>query len=55
MKNRYTDLQKQAAYENTYDCLYCGYGKSYWNNCGLDEETSKEIWEQAYEDTCSEE
>lgn len=29
IKNRHKDRQKQAAYENAYDCLYYGYGKSY--------------------------
>lgn len=55
MKNRYSDIQKQAAYENAYDCLYYGYGKSTWNNCGLDEDTSNEVWNQAFKDITEEE
>lgn len=50
-KQRYpTDEQKQAAYENACDCLYYGYGRNYWNSCGLDEPTSQEVWKQAHED-----
>lgn len=52
MKRRYTDIQKQAAYENAYDCLYYGYGKSVWNNCGLNEEDSIKVWKQAHKDIC---
>lgn len=54
MKTRYKDMQKQAVYESAYDCLYYGYGKSDWNNCGLDEEVSTLVWEQAFNDICSE-
>lgn len=53
IKKRYGDRQKQSAYENAYDCLYYGYEKSVWNNYELDEETSKEVWNQAFEDICS--
>lgn len=55
MKHKYIDKQKQAAYENAYECLYFGYGKTYWNNCGLTEDVSEDIWKQAYDDICSEE
>lgn len=55
MKKRYKSIQKQAAYENAYDCLYYGYGKSVWNNCGLDEDTSNEVWNQAFKDITEEE
>lgn len=55
MKNRYNnDGQKQAAYENACDCLYYGFGKNVWNNCGLDEQLSKEVWKQAFEDMSDE-
>ena len=37
----------QAAYENACDCLYYGYGKSAWNNCGLPKPTANMIWERA--------
>lgn len=51
MKIRYKDdIQKQAAYENACDCLCYGFGKSIWNNCNLDEQSSKEVWKQAFED-----
>lgn len=43
-----TDLEK-AALENAIDCLYFGYGKKFWNNLGLDKETSNKIWEKAIE------
>ena len=54
IKNRYKDRQKQAAYENAYDCLYYGYGKSYWNSCGLDKQSQNEVWKQAFQDICRE-
>lgn len=54
IKNRYKERQKQAAYENAYDCLYYGYGKSYWNNCELDEQSSNEVWKQALKDISKE-
>ena len=55
MKIRYSDTKMQAAYENAYDCLYYGMGRSVWNNCGLDKEASMEVWQQAFYDICSEE
>lgn len=55
IKQRYTDIIMQNAYENAYDCLYYGYGRSFWNNYGLDEKTSNKIWNKAFEDICSEE
>lgn len=54
MKKRYEDVQKQSAYENAYDCLLYGYGEKYWNNCGLNESTSEEVWKQAFVDICNE-
>lgn len=41
--------QEQAAYENALDCLYFGYGKKYWNACGLSEEEAGRIWKEARE------
>lgn len=52
-KNRYTDLQKQAAYENACDCLCYGYGRSYWNPCGLDKAAQNTVWKQAFDDMAS--
>lgn len=48
---KYTDITylEIAAFENALDCLYYGYGKKYWNNCGLDKETSDKIWKKAIE------
>ena len=47
MKNTNKKIQMQAAYKNAVDCLYYGYGKSYWNCCGLDKKTADEVWIQA--------
>lgn len=49
-KNRYSNKQKQNAYMNACDCLYYGYGKSYWNNCGLSDDDATKVWSQAYKD-----
>lgn len=51
-KKRFADDQKQFAYENACDCLYYGYGKRYWNNCGLSEHDAEKVWEKAYSDMC---
>lgn len=51
-KKRYTNQQKQNAYMNACDCLYYGYGKSDWNNCGLSDEDAAEVWKQAHKDLC---
>lgn len=51
----YKDPIKQAAFENAYDCLYYGYGKSYWNSCGLSESDAKKVWKKAFETICEEE
>ena len=40
----YEDNIKEIAFENAIDCLIYGYGKKYWDNQELDEETSKKIW-----------
>lgn len=55
MKTRYkNDIQKQAAYENACDCLCYGFGQDVWNSCGLDEQSYKEVWKQAFEDMANE-
>ena len=43
---KFTQL-KELAKLNAKDCLYYGYGKAYWNNLGLNEKLSNEIWKQA--------
>lgn len=45
--NLKNDIER-CAFENACDCLYFGYGKKYWNSCGLDEERAKEIWKMAF-------
>ena len=40
----YEDNIKEIAFENAIDCLIYGYGKKYWDNQELDEETSKKTW-----------
>lgn len=47
MARVYQDDSKEAAYENACDCLYYGYGKQYWNNCGLSETDSNIVWSEA--------
>jgi len=47
-KVRYNDQTKQNAYMNACDCLFYGYGKSYWNDCGCNDR--EEIWLQAKRD-----
>lgn len=37
-KNRYTDKAKQNAYMNACDCLYFGFGKIFWNDCGCNDD-----------------
>lgn len=49
-KKRYANTTKQNAYMNACDCMLYGYGRSYWNNCGLDESAADEVWNQAYTD-----
>lgn len=39
--------QEQAAYENAWECLWAGYGREYWNSCGLTGEKADEIWLEA--------
>lgn len=43
----------QAAWENACDCIYYGYNRGFWKshqgNMNLPEETSNEIWHQAWE------
>lgn len=43
-KNRYTDKAKQNAYMNACDCLYFGFGKIFWNDCGCNDDS---VWDQA--------
>lgn len=46
-KNRYTDKVKQNAYMNACDCLYFGFGKIFWNDCGCNDDS---VWDQAMRD-----
>ena len=46
-RKRFTDTAKQNAYRNACDCLYYGYGQSFWDDCGIDEMDRKEVWIQA--------
>lgn len=42
------------AYQNACDCIYYGYGKSYWNDCGLDNESiANQVWKAAKNDLAS--
>lgn len=41
---------KEGAFLNACDCLRHGFGKKYWNSCGLDEEEAKKVWEKALEE-----
>ena len=49
-KNRYGNKQKQDAYMNACDCLLYGYGRSYWNACGIEEHEQDEVWRAAIRD-----
>ena len=44
---RYTNKTMQNAYINACDCLYYGYGMSYWIDCGIPKEKRREVWMQA--------
>lgn len=46
----YEDQAKRYAYMNACDCLKFGYGKEYWNSCGLKGEDADNIWRQAKSD-----
>ena len=46
-RNRYKDKAKQNAYMNACDCLYYGYGMSFWNDCGISEDERRKVWTQA--------
>lgn len=46
-KEKYKDNLMQQAYNNACDCLYYGYGKKWWNSCGIDENAQNEVWSQA--------
>lgn len=39
--------QEKSAFLNACDCLRYGYGKAYWNCCGLDKKTADLIWKKA--------
>ena len=45
--------QEQSAYENACDCLYYGYGRKFWNSCGLQEKEAVRIWQEARKDMAS--
>lgn len=53
------ERQKEIAFQNACDCIYYGYGKGTWKseegNNNLDEETSNEIWHEAWEHMASQE
>ena len=44
---RYEDKAMQNAYKNACECLFYGYDKDFWNDCGIDEAERKEVWRQA--------
>lgn len=35
------------AFLNACDCLHYGYGKTYWSDCGIDEQYRDLVWKQA--------
>lgn len=43
----FDDKAKQNAYMNACDCLYYGYSKEFWNDCGIAPEERNEVWRQA--------
>lgn len=49
-KKRYSDPIMQNAYMNACDCLYYGYGKNTWNDCGIHEDLRDIVWKQAWRD-----
>lgn len=46
-RQRFKDKTKQNAYMNACDCLYYGYGREFWNDCGIAPEERNEVWRQA--------
>lgn len=52
-KKQYGNKTKQKAYINACDCLYNGYSKEQWNNCGISEAEAVEIWAVAFRDITS--
>lgn len=50
MKRRYGNKQKQRAYMNAFNCIMHGYGKNFWDSCGLDEIEADYVWQAATED-----
>ena len=50
-KKRYDEQDKQNSYMNACDCLFYGYGYSYFIPCGnYSEEVKKSVWNRAKED-----
>lgn len=41
-----TQLEKMA-FLNACDCLRYGYGRTYWNSCGLEGADADRIWKKA--------
>lgn len=48
MKHYSNELRLQAAFENACDCLYYGYGRQYWNDCGLPKKEADKVWKEAH-------
>lgn len=42
--------QEQAAYENACVCLWYGFGRRYWDSCGLSKEDADRIWKETFND-----
>ena len=47
--------QEQAAYENACACLWYGFGRRYWDSCGLPKEDADRIWKEAFNDMANDE
>ena len=46
-QQRFESNIKQKAYRKACECIYYGYSKEFWDDCGLNEEDRKEVWMQA--------
>lgn len=46
-KQLYSDSAMQNAFLNACDCMHYGYGKTYWQDCGIDEQYRDLVWQQA--------
>lgn len=44
MPQIYEDSRKQKAFQNAIDAIYCGYGKEFWDDCGVDPWERDGIW-----------